>query len=169
MRKRPFRRRRRPVIQGVLPPLVASEEADEPMAVDAAENSEADASADDLKASRRPRERLATRWRVLLVILLLAVVGILALTGFPGQLPADVIAQWPWLLVVIGGLALLVGVVTAWPYGTLGGPPVLAIGLVTLLDRSLADSWPITLTGALLLALGAAVILRGLTMPRSRA
>lgn len=168
MRKRPFRRRRRPLVQEVLPPL-ASEEADEPMAVDAAEDSEADAVADDLKTSRRPRERLTTRWRVLLVILLLVAVGVLALTGFVGQLPADVGAQWPWLLAVIGGLGLLVGVVTAWPYGTLGGPPVLAVGLVALLDRSLADSWPMALAGALLLAFGAAVILRGLTMPRARA
>ncbi len=168
MRKRPFRRRRRPVVQEV-PPLLASEEADEPVAVDVAESAEADAGADDLQVLRRPRERLAARWRVLLVILLLTAVGVLALTGFMGQLPADVIAQWPWLLVVIGGLGLLIGVVTAWPYGTLGGPPVLAVGVVALLDRSLADSWPMTLAGALLLALGAAVILRGLTMPRARA
>ncbi len=51
MRKRPFRRRQRPLVQEVPPPLV-SEEVDEPMAVDAAEDSEADASADDLKTSR---------------------------------------------------------------------------------------------------------------------
>lgn len=166
MRKRPFRRRRKPSVE-VLSSL-AREEVDESV-VDAAEVPASVEPSASLETPRRPRERLVTRWRVLLVILLLVAVGVLALTGFPGQLPADVVAQWPWLLVVIGGLGLLVGVVTAWPYGTLGGPLLLAVGLVALPDQSLGDSWPMALAGALLLAFGAAVILRGLTMPRARA
>lgn len=122
----------------------------------------------EAEADSRPQTRLVPRYRALLLVLLLIAAGVLIAGGAVGQIPPDLVERWPWLLVVLGALGLLVGLVTAWPGATLGGPLLLGLGLVALLDQSAIASTTMALAGAALIALGVAVILRGLTMPRAR-
>ncbi len=114
----------------------------------------------------RPRTRMVVRVRLLVLVALL--VAALAVTALNSTLPlpAELLARWPWLLVIGGVLWLLVGLVTAWPHGTLGGPVVIALGALGLLEQGAVFSSSMVVAGMLLIALGLAVILRGLTMPR---
>ncbi len=116
-------------------------------------------------SASRSRPRVVVRFRML-VLLVLFVVAVLLLAGGMTTISAEVVSRWPWLLVILGMLWLLVGLVTAWPHGTLGGPVVIAIGFVALLDQQLIASSAMTAAGAVMVALGLAVIVRGLTMPR---
>jgi hypothetical protein len=161
--RRPFRRRETP-------------EADSPPEEDFDAATEADSEGPpdimvmvNADAEEPSQTRLVLRYRVLLAVLLLGAAGILIAAGVTDQLPPDLVERWPWLLIVVGGLGLLAGLVTAWPGATLGGPLVLGVGLVALLDQENAlASTTMTLAGAALVALGLAVILRGLTMPHAR-
>lgn len=123
---------------------------------------------DEAIEDRRPHRAMHTevRPRVLLFILLLVVALALVALDIPAQIPAELLARWPWLLVIVGVLWLLVGLVTAWPHGTLGGPLVAAVGVTVLLEQQGVLSGPMTLGGVLLVTAGLAVTVRGLTMPR---
>jgi hypothetical protein len=122
----------------------------------------------DEPADVRPRRAMRTevRTRVLLVILVIVVALALVAFNVTDQIPSDLLARWPWVFVIAGVLWLLVGLVTAWPHGTLGGPLVVAVGIAALLDQEQVLSGVMTFSGVLLIAVGFAVILRGLTMPR---
>ena len=114
----------------------------------------------------RPRTRVVVRVRLLvLVALLVAALAVMAL-NITLPLPTELLARWPWLLMIGGVLWLLVGLVTAWPHGTLGGPVVIALGALGLLEQGVMSSGSMVVAGMTLIALGLAVILRGLTMPR---
>lgn len=111
--------------------------------------------------------RTEVRPGVLVLVVLLATVVIVTVTGVWQQLPSDVLAAWPWLLIGAGGLWLLIGVITAWAHGTLGGPLLAAIGAAALLEQSGALSGSMVIGGLGLIGLGIALLLRGLTMPRA--
>lgn len=113
-----------------------------------------------------PRMRIQVQYRrVLAIVLVLAAILVLAF-NLLGDLPADLTARWPWLLIIVGVVALLAGLVMAWPHGTLGGPVLMAVGVVALLDQAFVPAASLMLSGAVMVALGLAVIIRGLTMPR---
>lgn len=121
--------------------------------------------ADDFDDDASPVQ-IGLRWRVLSALLVLAAVGALIASGTINSLPVDLVTQWPWLLVVLGVTWLLVGLVTAWAHGTLGGPLVIALGVVALLDQAAFTSTGTVIAGGLTLALGVAIFLRGVSMPR---
>lgn len=102
------------------------------------------------------------------IVVLLLVAGLVAaIGGLTAQLPAELVAQWPWLLIGIGVLALVIGLVTAWPHGTLGGPALAAIGLAALMQQAGLGAGAMILAGVLLIAVGLGVGLRGLSMLRT--
>lgn len=103
-----------------------------------------------------------------LVVILLILAGLVAATGgLVAQLPPELVSQWPWLLIGVGALALVIGLVTAWPHGTLGGPALAAIGLAALMHQAGLGAGGMVLAGVLLVALGLGVGLRGLSMLRT--
>jgi len=107
--------------------------------------------------------RLELRPVALAGIVLVVVLAVAAALGLLGQIPTDFVARWPWLLVILGALATVVGLITSWSHAILGGPALAAVGLVALLDPALIQSGSLAIAGAVLVALGLAVIVRGLT------
>ncbi len=107
--------------------------------------------------------RLAFRPAALVVVMLVVALAMASALGWLDELPADLVARWPWLLVALGVLAMVVGLITSWSHAILGGPALAAVGLVALLDPVLIQSGGLTIAGALLVAFGLAVIVRGLT------
>ncbi len=118
-----------------------------------------------LEAEPLDQTRLVLRFRVLLLVVLVAAAAVLLAGGVFGQL-SGLLELWPWFLVLVGALWLLIGLVTAGATATLGGPVLVAVGLAALLDQQFVPSFAMAAAGAVLIALGAAVIVRGLTMPR---
>ncbi len=118
------------------------------------------------RRSRR-RSRIAIRWPVLAVLIVVIAGLVFLAAGGAAGVPPEVLARWPWLLVIGGAVWLLVSLVTGWPRGALGGPLVIAIGLVALLQQQGFASNMMVIGGALMVALGAGVILRGFTMPHA--
>ena len=143
----------------------------QPKEISGAEEPEIAATPPQFEAPSSAESEDAARWVIQpvgLVVILLLVAGLAAaLTGVTAQLPAEIVAQWPWLLIGVGALALIIGLVTAWPHGTLGGPALAAIGLAALMQQSGLGAGGMVLAGVLLVALGLGVGLRGLSMLRN--
>jgi hypothetical protein len=122
---------------------------------------------DDEEAGVPSAYKIVVRWRFAsgLALVVLAVLFFVADLG--ASIPEDLVRRWPWLLVIIGVLGLLAGVITAWPYGTLGGPLIAIVGVMVLIrDQDIAANM-MTAAGAALIAFGMGILLRGLTAPRT--
>jgi hypothetical protein len=117
-------------------------------------------------AERIPMQTIV-RWRRLIGIGLVIAAIVLLAGNVSGAIPPDLLDRWPWVLIVGGALWLLVGLVTGWAHGTLGGPLVASIGLVALLGQQEVVLNLMLVSGAVLVALGLGVIVRGVTMPRT--
>jgi hypothetical protein len=122
---------------------------------------------EELTSEPEAPERWVVRPAGLIVILLIVAGLVAAIGGLTAQLPPELVAQWPWLLIGVGALALVIGLVTAWPHGTLGGPALAAIGLAALMQQAGLGAGGMVLAGVLLVALGLGVGLRGLSMLRT--
>ncbi len=117
----------------------------------------------EAEAGPQPRGRLELRPAALIAVILVVALAVAAALGLLDQIPTDLVARWPWLLVILGVLATVVGLITSWSHAILGGPALAAVGLVALLDAATIPSVGLAIAGALLVALGLAVIVRGLT------
>jgi hypothetical protein len=117
----------------------------------------------EAEAGPQPRGRLELRPAALIAVILVVALAVAAALGLLDQIPTDLVARWPWLLVILGALATVVGLITSWSHAILGGPALAAVGLVALLDTATISSVGLAVAGGLLVALGLAVIVRGLT------
>lgn len=123
--------------------------------------------------STDPASTLAERavWEVrrgrLLACALLSLLAVGFAMQVPVTLPAVLTDQWPALLIASGGALLLHGLVTARATGVLLGPVLVALGLIaTLAQQAMLVPGSSQTGGALLLALAAAIVLRGVSFAR---
>ncbi len=158
--------RRRPSDEESLPPEEETVREQEAVAAQDLDVLEDDFTDEPGNFRQRRARRTDLRPRVLLVILVIVAALASVALNITDQIPPDLLARWPWVFIIAGVLWLLVGLVTAWPHGTLGGPIVVAIGIAALLDQQQVLSGVMTFSGVVLIAAGLAVMLRGLTMPR---
>ncbi len=96
-------------------------------------------------------------------MILVVALAVAAALGLLDQIPTDHVARWPWLLVILGALATVVGLITSWSHAILGGPALAPGGLVALLATATLSEVGLAVAGGLLGAHGLAVIVRGLT------
>ncbi|GAB4571180.1 MAG: hypothetical protein Kow0077_07190 [Anaerolineae bacterium] len=113
-----------------------------------------------------PGRRLVVRWPGLVVMLGLLLVAAIVLTESLGVLPNEWRTGWPWAVLVVGGLMLLGGLLAGWSTGALVGPLLVAGGVVGVLARQGVEANTLLLGGALMIAAGTGIVLRGLTMIR---
>lgn len=115
------------------------------------------------KLARRSRVRIQIGPLLLIAIL---IVTVITLTGTVNvDIPPDTLARWPMVFVVLGAIWFLSGIVTGLPHGTLGGPVLVAIGLLAMQELPGPSLESDMLAGAVMIALGVAVLVRGLTQP----
>lgn len=101
---------------------------------------------------------------VLIVVLLLVTAGIAGTLLNLGRLELDVPGEWPAALIVVAVLWLVLALSQRRVAPALGAAMLAGAGLSALLDTQGVAVWRDTMLGALLIALGLGLVIRGLLL-----
>ncbi|MCZ2099170.1 MAG: hypothetical protein LC121_23505 [Anaerolineae bacterium] len=104
----------------------------------------------------------------LLLVLLLVVAGIIGTLLNLDRLDLDVPGEWPAALIVVAILWLVLALSRRRVTAALGAAMLAGVGVSALLDTQGVATWRDTMLGAVLIALGLGLVIRGLLL-RQRA
>lgn len=113
---------------------------------------------------RRTGPRVRVRFGALALALLLIVAGVVGTLLNLDRLDLTVPEQWPLAVLVIAGLWLVIALNRRNVTSALGAAALAGVGISALLDAQGIAAWRETLIGAVMVALGLGIVLRGLIL-----
>jgi len=122
--------------------------------------------ADETPAPARQRARLPfyIHWPSLVALVVLIIVTVFAMLSIRGALPDVVATWWPVAVLVIGVLWFLASLVRRNSRALLGSAALIGVAASLLLAAQGIASLAATTVGVTYIAIGTAIILRGLLM-----
>jgi hypothetical protein len=122
--------------------------------------------ADDTPAPARQRARLPfyIHWPSLLALIALILVTLFAMLTIRGTLPDVVATWWPAAVLVIGVLWFLASLIRRNSRALLGSAALIGLAVSLLLAAQGIATLAATMVGVTYIAIGTAIILRGLLM-----
>ena len=156
-----------------LPPFVPVESASPDAYVGTPPEPDEDYRAEIEQAPRPPRSapdtlRPGINPGALLLVLLLVAAGIIGTLLNLDRLDLDVPGEWPAALIVVAILWLVLALSRRRVTAALGAAMLAGVGVSALLDTQGVATWRDTMLGAVLIALGLGLVIRGLLL-RQRA
>lgn len=118
---------------------------------------------------RREASRAGVRFGALLVALVLIAAGVIGTLLNLDRLDLTVPEQWPAGLLALSGVWLVIALNRRNVTSALGAAALAGVAISALLDAQGIAAWRETLIGAVMIALGLGIVLRGLLLRQSAA
>lgn len=113
---------------------------------------------------RRTGPRVSVRFGALVLAVLLIVAGAIGTLLNLDRLDLSVPEQWPFVVLAIAGLWLVVALNRRNVTSSLGAAALAGVAISALLDAQGVAAWRETLIGAVMVGLGLGIVLRGLLL-----
>lgn len=113
---------------------------------------------------RRTGPRVRVRFGVLVLALLLIAAGVVGTLRNLDRLELTVPEQWPFVVLAIAGLWLVIALNRRNVTSALGAAALAGVGISALLDVQGIAAWRETLIGTVVVMLGLGIVLRGLLL-----